>query len=112
MEEALRFELQAHQGALKFAQAAGDSIVTAGAEVKVWDLETGELRFEIPVTSTAVITPDGSAIYYDDGDSLLRRVPITAAGLAELARSRVTRALTADECLRFLSPEDCTNPAQ
>jgi WD40 repeat protein len=111
MEEALRFERQAHQGALKFAQTAGDSIVTAGAEVKVWDVGTGELRFEIPATSTAVISPDGSAVYYDDGDSLMRRAPSSAADLVELARSRVNRDLTADECVRFLGPEDCTTSA-
>lgn len=103
------FTERAHAGALLFAEAAGGSIVSGGSGISVWDPRTGELRFEIlsDDASAATIIPDGSAVYFATGDGVMRRVPLEADELAELARSRVTRDLTDMECRRF-TPEKCS----
>lgn len=108
MSEAIRFQQQAHPGALKFLAAAGDSIITSGAETKVWD-HSGRLRYTIETETDAAVamTPDGSAVYFEAGDGLMQRTPIGAGELAKLARSRVDRDFTEEECLLYFAPAEC-----
>lgn len=107
IRQANLFLHRAHAGSLRFAEATAGSIVTAGSEVRGWDPRTGRLQFEfLANTSAATLTPDGSNVYIEAGDGLMRRVPLEAKELAELARTRITREMTDQECRRY-TPNAC-----
>lgn len=52
-------------------------------------------------------SPDGSFLLYADGAGILRKYFLDTDQLVELAESRLTRGLTADECARHLQAARC-----
>ncbi|MEJ2302091.1 MAG: protein kinase [Anaerolineales bacterium] len=91
----------------------GKSLVTASADgsARIWDAASGQELLAIPShaggVGYAVLNPDGTRLITSDWDNTLRFYVLPIDELIELARERVTRSLTAEECLRFLHTEDC-----
>ncbi|HSF80558.1 MAG TPA: BTAD domain-containing putative transcriptional regulator [Anaerolineales bacterium] len=95
----------------------GGRLVTGSYDgaVKVWDLSSGigsgTLLLSLPVTGWPVyshFSPDGR--YLSVGvfpDQLVRVYVLDIQELVELARSRVTRDLTRQECQQYLHVEAC-----
>ena len=88
------------------------TLATAGLgdRIKLLDLSTGELLLELRVQQTPGGTnvdfgPDGSYLMYTDG-AVIRRLERDTDELVRLARSLLTRELTADECSQYLGG-DC-----
>ena len=88
-------------------------MVTAGFEgsAKVWEIPFGEqlatlYGHQANVTEVD-ISPDGKIVYTGAWDGLLRGFVVEVDELIELAGSRVTRALTEDECQTYLHVDQC-----
>jgi hypothetical protein len=68
-------------------------------------MNTGELYAELHVTTgkpTVIgFRPDGKYLYYEDYGGALRRFPRDDTELLQLAKDRVTRQLTPEECARY-----------
>ena len=86
----------------------------SGEIVNFWDLETGELRGSLSVgmegnAGTTAITPDGRWLYVTEGteNRIVSRVPLDVAELVPLARTRVQRGFTSEECERHFPAGDC-----
>jgi hypothetical protein len=101
-------------GVTTFADVGGGLFVTgqSGEVLRFYELETGVERITLPVdtvrNTNVAFTPDGSALYYEANNGLLRRFPMDHAELADLARARVQRDFTAEECERFDIAPDCS----
>lgn len=79
---------------------------------RFWDLDTGELRFEIEVsgllgTPAHAFSPDFATFYYEDGGGIIRAMPTDVDELIATATASVTRTLTDDECRRYLHIDGC-----
>jgi WD40 repeat protein len=89
----------------------GSQIATDSGTLRVWDVRTGEPTFTPPVEASSVeafeFTPDGSGIVvlYEDGK--IRSYPIALDDAIAIARSRVTRSLTDEECQTYLDVPTC-----
>ena len=82
---------------------------------KLWDPDTGEELFTLYGHDDLVFgvdfSPDGRmlATASPDGTVALHLIPIDE--LVEMARARVTRSLTTDECRQYLHAESCPPPS-
>jgi hypothetical protein len=106
MESAIVKDFVPATGNTVMTMVGGHLIATShGADkVGLWDLETGTLYAEFSPDAHSPVglrfTNDGRYLYYDT-DNVLRRYPIDDADLLQLAKDRVTRQLTSDECNRY-----------
>jgi WD40 repeat protein len=81
--------------------------------IRLWDIHTGgllaELRTWLDGSSPPQLnfSPDGSYLLYPDVGNVLRKFALDTDHLVDLARTRVTRGLSEDECRRFLDPARC-----
>jgi DNA-binding SARP family transcriptional activator/WD40 repeat protein len=94
----------------------GDRIATIGAgQLRVWDARSGALVFTPPRepidASTAHFNADGSAISVVYADGRILGYPIALDRAIAIARSRVTRSLTDDECRQYLHVATCLEAA-
>jgi WD40 repeat protein len=116
-KDALVFNKTVDHGATSVvALGAGGLLAAAGAtdgRVKLWDVSSGrlvvELRTAVPPNDLAPLafSPSGEYLLYNDG-GILRRYLLHADQLIALAKSRLTRGLTADECHQYLAPSQCS----
>ncbi len=83
-----------------------------GQLVQLWHRASRERWFELPISTTntawAFFSESDRYLYYEDTNGLLRRLPLDPVELADLARSRVQRDFTVEECERFLYDADCS----
>jgi WD40 repeat protein len=109
------FAVPAHGGevlSLAFDRA-GSRIVTGSRDqlVKVWDARTGAHILTLTGHAADVIgaafSPDGRYVISSSWDGTVRVWILDIDELLELARTRVKRSLTDDECRRYLHPESC-----
>jgi WD40 repeat protein len=110
----LLFETKAHPttaSGLSF-NPDGTLLATAGLEgtVKIWDEMTGQslLTYEYAngITDTS-ISPDGKYLAASGIDGFVHVTLLNLDDLIELARTRVTRSLTNQECQQYLHLEAC-----
>jgi len=106
---------QAHQGVifgLDF-NSDGTQLLTAGFEgtAKVWDFPSGDevatLEGHKGNVTQVFFGPDDRTAYTTAWDWLLHAFVLDVDDLIELAKSRLTRGLTDDECRQFLHLENC-----
>ena len=90
----------------------GAHVATAGRDgmLKLWDAATGDLLLTLaadqrPLSGVA-FSPDGARLI-TSSDNALRVYLLRLEDLVGLARTRVTRSLTPDECRRHLRLEQC-----
>jgi WD40 repeat protein len=110
----LLFETKAHPTTARGLSFSPDGtlLATAGFEgtVKIWDAMTGQslLTYEYAngITDTA-ISPDGKYLAASGIDGFVHVTLLNLDDLIELARTRVTRSLTNQECQQYLHLEAC-----
>jgi WD40 repeat protein len=78
---------------------------------KIWDVETGQELLALSSGTgeglwTVAFSPDGKLLAAGD-DYALRLYMVDLENLIPLARSRLSRELTAEECQRYLRTNDC-----
>jgi WD40 repeat protein len=78
---------------------------------KVWDAESGKelltLRGHSDPVNGVAFSPDGTRIATGSGDGTVQVYALDPRELLNLARSRVTRSFTAEECQRYFQSETC-----
>jgi WD40 repeat protein/class 3 adenylate cyclase len=91
----------------------GSRLSTASGDerVKIWDTSSGKELLTLfghtgRVFSVA-ISPDGSRLVTGGQDGISRVYLLRIEELVELARSRLTRSLTLEECQKYLHVETC-----
>jgi WD40 repeat protein len=97
--------------------ADGQYIATAGFDgiAKIWDAETGKelltLTGHTGGISGVSFSPDGTRLATSSRDGTVRVYLLNIEELIALAKSRLTRSLTREECQKYLHMEQCpTNP--
>jgi WD40 repeat protein len=91
----------------------GTRVATASLDgtAKVWDAATGEELFTLyghqGFVLDLVFSPDGRRLYTASVDGTIRSYLLDIDELIALAKSRVTRSLTAEECKTYLHREEC-----
>jgi WD40 repeat protein len=91
----------------------GQRIATASDDgtVRLWDATTDELLMRWPAhnggATDVSFSSDGRFLVSTGGDGTVRVYLAEVDDLIDLARSRVTRTLTDDECRRFLHVKEC-----
>lgn len=94
----------------------GALIATAGDDglARVWRSRTGQQVVALggrSAMSRIAFSPDGARLATSDVDGLVRVFTLQLPELIRLARSRVTRRLTDDECVRYLHLAACPEAA-
>jgi WD40 repeat protein len=107
-----RFSLPGHTGSVQITYSRdGTRLATssAGGTSKVWDAFTGRellsLRLPGGGATCAALSPDRSRLAVASTDALARVYLVRLEDLVTLARARLTRSWTLDECQRFLHLE-------
>lgn len=95
-------------GSVHFS-ADGRYLVTGGGDaVRIWDAATGTERLTLATDPGHVaFSRDGSRLYYFGDDGTLFVFALSLEDLTAIAESRLTRALTDEECLQYLHVEEC-----
>ena len=107
--------LRGHSG---FVQAVafspdGKRLATASVDqtAKVWDAERGTelltLRGHSGSVNKVAFSPDGKRLATANANGTVQVHALDLRELLNLARSRITRTFTAEECLRYFQSETC-----
>jgi WD40 repeat protein len=111
-EESL--SLTGHHGRLMVATFSPDSarLATGGSGgLKLWDLATGQelttFAGHTAMVNGVAFSPDGSRLASSSIDGTTRVYAVDVDDLVALARSRLTRWLTPEECRQYLHLEEC-----
>ena len=80
---------------------------------KLWDAETGKelmtLRGHTGEVRSVAFSPDGKLLATASADKTVQLYLVDTRDLLRFARSRVTRALTDDECGQYFDSGTCPN---
>jgi WD40 repeat protein len=96
----------------------GTQLATAGSdgEVRIWDVESGRLLQTLSghpaAVSSVSFNDDGSQLASIEVEGVVRVWALDVADLADIARRRLTRGLTDDECRQYLHTEVCADDRQ
>jgi WD40 repeat protein len=95
----------------------GKRLATSSSDstVKVWNISAAKERSEEPLTlfghtssiSRVLFSPDGKRLVTASFDRTSRVYALPIEDLLTIAKSRVTRSLTKDECQKFLHTQEC-----
>jgi WD40 repeat protein len=79
--------------------------------IRLWDVETGRevliLRGHTAPVSDIAFSPDGVHLASASYDGTIREYVLPIDALIELAKSRLTRTWTQEECRQYLRLETC-----
>lgn len=94
----------------------GTKIASAAYDltIRLWDVATGEELRSLSSPSgpsDVAFSPDGNQLYAASVDGVVRVYLTSVDDLITLARSRVTRELTTEECAIYLHSEHCPGPS-
>jgi WD40 repeat protein len=109
------FQLSGHAGLVNSLAFGPDGTRLATASfdklAKVWDMQTGQEIVTLYGNGGNVIgvafSPDGQHVATAGGDGTVRIFTLDMDELSDLARVRVTRTLTSEECRQYLHVEEC-----
>ena len=109
------FTLRGHTSTVSALNISPDGtrLATASTDgtVKLWETATGKEVVTLPGNPTVAFSPDGTRLATGSRGpkerGLLRLYLLKIEDLMALARSRVTRSLTTDECQKYLHVEAC-----
>jgi hypothetical protein len=93
--------------------ADGSRLATASSDgtILLWDARSGEQQLALrghPATATSVsFSPDGSQLASVGLEGIVRIWALDLDELVEIARARLTRELTDEECREYLHAERC-----
>jgi WD40 repeat protein/transcriptional regulator with XRE-family HTH domain len=108
--------LKGHRGEITGVDYSPDSkrIATASIDstARLWDAASGEERLALTGHTSGVtglsFSPDGKRLATSSLDGTVRLYALDIEDLLMLARQRVTRSLTLDECQRYLHTQNCS----
>lgn len=95
----------------------GTRVATASLDgtAKVWDASTGEELFTLyghqGFVLDLVFSPEGRRLFTASVDGTVRSYLLDTGELIALARSRVSRSLTAEECKTYRHRDECPSSA-
>lgn len=113
--------LSGHQGRVWSAAFSPDgrrlATISFDGMVKVWDVSEGQETAGREILSLGpgnngrevTYSPDGRFLATTSGSGLVRLYVTSVEELMSLAKSRVTRTLTADECQKYLPESGCAD---
>ncbi len=107
--------LSGHSAAIVYVafNSEGTRLASASFDklAKVWDVQTGQEFASLYGNAANVLsvsfTPDGTHLASAGTDGTARIYTLQMDDLVKLARARVTRALTPEECRKYLHVEQC-----
>ncbi len=91
--------------------------LASGADdgVKFWDVKSGDLvesfSGDLAHVRSVIFASDGRFLAAAGADGVIRTLALPVDNLVEVARRRVTRPLTPDECEDYLHMKDCPTTA-
>jgi WD40 repeat protein/DNA-binding SARP family transcriptional activator len=111
--------LAGHVGAIQAVAFSpdGELIATAGQDetLRLWNVTSGReilaLREHAEALSDVSFSPDGTRLVSASFDGSIRTYVLPLDELIEIARSRLTRTWTPEECRQYLQTSDCPAPA-
>ncbi len=115
-EPRLKFTLAGHTGNTTSVvyRADGSQLATVGwdGQIKLWDAATGKEVFTITALGAkgsyaAAFSPDGNYLSVTEMGGMTQVYLLRLEELKALARSRVTRSLTLEECQQYLHTQTC-----
>ena len=106
--------LEGPDSAIVFAAFSPDGkrVATAGSDgiAKNWDIATGNILLSLPIEGgramAVAFSPDGKLLAVGAGTGIQIFI-LPGEDLVALAKSRVTRTLTTEECLKYLHLNAC-----
>jgi WD40 repeat protein len=85
--------------------------VNVGRGLKILDFETGQELLTLPGGLDVEFTPDGTRVITsnvdEQGQEIVRTYLLRLEDIVALAKSRLTRSLTTEECKKYLHREQC-----
>ena len=111
----LEREILAHQGLVWGLAGSpdGQSIATAAVDgtIRLWDAKSGERLLTLEASERPLVDvqflPDGTQIAAAGQDGFARFYVLPVDDLVALAKSRLTRSLTEEECRQYMHLEAC-----
>ena len=94
----------------------GSAVATASSDgtAKLWDVTTGRelltLTGHASRVGSVAFSPDGTRLMTASADGTARVYHLQLEELIALAKSRVTRSLTTEECQKYLHMVQCPSP--